>query len=114
MDTTNEPSWYSYIKKRTPDNVQKKLFNGIVIKVKWQRRVDNTPARIIMAIDGGDQGRVVLATEGTNVAEYMLGRFVVADFDKMKLFSCSKDIKPILEIDIRPELVGLPGNWATK
>lgn len=113
MDNTNVPSWYKFIAKNLPIEKNQNYFNGVVIKSKWQPSADKTPSRIILAIDGGNLGRVILATEGTTKADYLFGRFMIVDFEENRVISSSHHIKPILETGINPAVVGLPEGWAT-
>ena len=108
-----EPPWFSYVQMQQYSNSNGTVLFGVVIQAKWLPRDDRGPPSIILAVDGGDRGRVCLATTGMNTADYLLGRVAIVDVHSERLVTSNKEVRPILRIKVRPEDLGLPRNWAT-
>jgi hypothetical protein len=106
MDNSHEPAWYTYFNKN--NYIDKNSFVGVVIKCVWRL------SQILLAVDGGEQGRIVLSTEGNTTADYFKNTIIIANFGR-NFFVCSNhDKKPIFSKNVNPELLGLPKNWVTR
>jgi hypothetical protein len=114
MNQQTDPPWYKYFTKSQLGSADEKLFFGVVVEAKWFSKNITRPSRIILAVDGGVQGRIVLSTEATTTAEYLLNKLVIVDISKMKIAISTHDIKPIYELGINPEVIGLTVTWASK
>jgi len=114
MDRKKEPSWYRYFKKNASLKKEDgELFNGMVVYSMWQSGKYEKPPRILLAINGGDQGRVILAIKGTNTAKYFMGKIVIVNFNKGEIMSSTHDNREIIESGIDPEILGFKSDWAT-
>ena len=112
MDRITEPPWYKYFLKQEPSNAEHFLLTGVVAKSVWFSRTAQEKSKIILAIDGGGQGRSILSTEGTTTAGYLRGQIVLVNIKKAIIVVSTHDVKPIYGMGIDPEIIGLPKNWA--
>jgi hypothetical protein len=86
---------------------------GIVIHAKWLPEGGGKPCRNIVAVDGGHENRICIATTGTNTADYLLGRVAVVDVEGAILITSNQEERPILDLKVTPDELGLPENWQT-
>ncbi len=111
MDNANEPSWYLYFKKNNRHNTEEKLFSGVVVDAHWDQNTENNNAMIVLAIEGGQQGRYLLATEATTTADYLKGEIVIVNLKDREITISTCDVKPIIKTYPNPESTDLPINW---
>ena len=105
-----EPRWLGYLKKHIPSETKQHYFHGIVVR---SIRHSGSPSRIILAIDGGKQGKLILATEANTSVSYLFRELVFVNFRGSHIVISTHDIKPMFDWDLSPTLVGLPHNWPT-
>ena len=102
--------WMPYIRRRVARRTSHRLLLGIIVRAKWYPESSEGPCRIAIAIDG-DDGRVCVATTGSNTADYLLGRVAVADLTKQTLVTSNLEERPIVNFPARPEELGLERGW---
>lgn len=64
-----------------------------------------------LAVDGGEFGRVCLATAADTTSNYHLGSVVIVQQAKAQFISSNHKVKPILLIAVHPNDLGLVDNW---
>lgn len=102
------PSWVQYFMKQSQLEESVNLLFGFIIKAKWLPRNRQQPCRIIVAIESHAGKRQFLATNGTNTADYLLGRAAMVDLENRRLITSNHEVRPILPIAVRPEEFDLP------
>ena len=107
-----DPSWFAFFKKHTDSIKPGTLPVGVIIKAKWLPRDKDLPCRIILAVDCGTKYRLCLATNGTNTADYLLGRVVIVDAKNGRLITSNHEVRPILPLTVEAQDLGLDCNWA--
>ena len=108
------PSWFSYFKKQSFSvSAENVILFGLVIKAEWLREDHRGPTRIVLAVDGGTNGRACLATTGTNTADYLLGRIVIVDVKNKRLVTSNHEVRSILRVYVSADELGLPADWVT-
>jgi len=113
MDNTEEPSWHKYFYNHLPVERHENIFVGVVVDTRWQSANEQEPSQIVMAIDGGEEGRVVLSVEGHTTADYFKGALVLVDFNENTVTASTHDVVRIVNLNVDPELVGKPHDWVT-
>lgn len=66
-----------------------------------------------LGIDGGDQGRVIIATDADFSRGYLLGAFVVIDMQSKNMVCSMHEVKKLRSRHVKPTTAGLPKGWAT-
>ena len=113
MDKSTEPSWYGYFKKELPCSEEDgELFNGVVVWSMWVQGDNGEPSQIILAIDGGSQGRLAIAIKGTQTADYFKGKVIIINFYEGYIVSSTHDKFQIIELGADPERLGFEKGWA--
>ena len=106
-------SWLIYIGKHISPTPERRLLFGIITHAKWISEGDGKPTRIVLAVDGGNDGRLCIATPATNTADYLLGRVAVVDVMNKVFVTSNHDTRPIMGVRATPDELGLPKKWQT-
>lgn len=113
MERNKDPSWYRYFQSKELSKGDERLFAGIIVKSKWVSTEKNKSASIIVAIDGGEQGRTIFMIDGTTTSDYVLNKLAIFNHNTFELILSSSDVRKVLNIGVDPSLIDLPDNWPT-
>lgn len=113
FETEATPSWFDYIKRQTYTSESEELLLGTIVRAERVHKDTIGPSRIIIAVDGGSERRICIATSGDNTADYLLGQIVIVNAKREQVITSKHEIRPILRILVHPAELGLPDNWTS-
>lgn len=101
MSEEKSPPWYEYFQENIPLYPGGEFFCGIVRQSLWLHPEDSEFAEVIIDIDGGNKGKLVLAIVSSTSAKYYLGAIVVFDQKNNTIISShpkvAKVSRPLVE-----------------
>lgn len=109
---SGEASWMVYFRTHVPVVESARPPGvGLITHAVWAHEGDGKPARILLGIDFGTDGKVCLATTATNTISYLRGRLAVLDLENEVLFTSNHERRPILDVEVESWELGLGTEW---
>lgn len=114
MYSEKVPKWFDYFREKEPElgEDDNGHFIGVVVEGKRFPTGDVTTSKIVLAIDGGQQGRVLLSTEAHTTAVYLKGSIAIVNLKDMRITFSIFRVNKIFEVGINPNDIGLPTGWS--
>lgn len=107
------PPWMDFFAEALERKPQYRPAVGVICKARWMPAIRTLPPHILIAVDAGARGKVCVATNGSNTADYLLGRMASVDLAGRHMITSNHEERPIFDRMAPTWLLGLPESWPT-